>query len=219
MQNNLPKKRKLVSDLLYKFCALIIRFIFRINGGLDVKGRDNIPAEGGVIIASNHISYLDPPLLGAVMPRRATFMARKGLFNIFLLGWFIKHYAFPVDRKKTLPSTIKEAVKRVKNGELLIMFPEGRRSETGNLLEGKRGIGMVVCLSNAAVVPTLITGSNKVLPVGAKWLKRAKISIIFGKPLYPSALYGKGDCLHEDMSQKIMHKIGELKKLYADNNG
>ncbi len=219
LQNNSPRKTKSVSGLVYKFCALTIRFICHINGGLDVKGRDNIPAEGGVIIASNHISYLDPPLIGAVLPRRATFMARKGLFNIPLLGWFIKHYALSVDREKTLPSTIKEAVKRLKNGELLIMFPEGKRSETGRLLEGKRGIGMIAHLSKAAVVPALIIGSNKALPVGAKWLKRARISIAFDSPIHPSTIYGEGDHLSENITQRIMCAIGELKKHYADNSG
>lgn len=198
---------------------MIIRFILHINGGLDIKGIENVPAEGGVIIASNHISYLDPPLLGAVLPRGATFMARRGLFNIPLLGWFIKHRAFPVDRGKTLPSTMKEAVKRLKNGELLIIFPEGKRSETGKLLEGKRGIGMIAHLSKAAVVPALIIGSNKALPVSAKWLKRARISIAFDSPIYSSTKYGEGNDLYENITQRIMCAIGELKKRYEDNSG
>jgi 1-acyl-sn-glycerol-3-phosphate acyltransferase len=206
-------------NLFYRFCALIIRFILHINGGLDIKGIENVPAEGGVIIASNHISYLDPPLLGAVLPRGATFMARRGLFNIPLLGWFIKHHAFPVDRGKTLPSTMKEAVKRLKSGELLIIFPEGKRSETGKLLEGKRGIGMIAHLSKAAVVPALIIGSNKALPVSAKWLKRARISIAFDSPIYSSTKYGEGNDLYENITQRIMCAIGELKKRYEDNSG
>jgi 1-acyl-sn-glycerol-3-phosphate acyltransferase len=215
----LSKKAKSDRNLFYKLSALIIRLVLRINGGLYIKGEDNTLLEEGIIVASNHISYLDPPLIAAVLPRRATFMARKGLFNIPLLGWFIKHYAFPVDREKTLPSTIKEAVKRLKNGELLVMFPEGRRSETGELLEGKRGIGMIARLSKAAIVPTLIIGSNKALPVGGKWLKRAKISIIFDSPMVLSTVKGEGNNLYEDISQKIMGAIGELKKRYADNSG
>jgi 1-acyl-sn-glycerol-3-phosphate acyltransferase len=216
LQNNLLKKAKSDRNLFYKLSALIIRLVLHINGGLYVKGKDNTLVEGGVIVASNHISYLDPPLIAAVLPRRATFMARKGLFNIPLLGWFISHYAFPVDREKTLPSTIKEAVRRLKNGELLVMFPEGRRSETGEILEGKRGIGMIAHLSKAVVVPVLISGTNKALPVGAKWLKRAKISVIFGDPIDLSTVKGEG---YESISQKIMCVIGELKKLYADNSG
>ncbi len=215
------KKPKPVSNFFYRLLSLIIRLIFCINGGLEVKGRNNIPLKKGAIIASNHISYLDPPLIGAALPRRGTFMARKGLFGIFILGWFIKHYAFPVDREKTQPSTIKDAVRRLKNGELIVMFPEGRRSETGQLLEAKRGIGMVASLSDAPVIPTLIMGSNKVLPIGAKWLRRARISIVFDKPIYYSSTIEEGNRSHldEDITKKIMFAIGKMKKHYADKAG
>lgn len=198
----------------HRLGAMIIRSIFRINGGLEVKGIENIPMEGGVIVASNHISYLDPPLLGAIIPRKATFMARKGLFDIRipLVRWFIHHYAFPVDREKTLPSTIKEALRRLKNGELLVIFPEGRRSETGGLLEGKKGIGLIVSRSRVAVVPTLIQGTDKALPVGGRWLKKAKISVIFDRPLYFS------ENNYELITKKIMTHIGELRKVHADNS-
>ncbi len=216
VQDNFPEKIKSDRNLfymLYKLSALIIRLIFYINGGVEVKGKDNVPAEGGVIIASNHISYLDPPLIGAVLPRRATFMARKGLFSIPLIGWFIKHCALPVDREKPLPSTIKDTVKRLKNGELIVMFPEGRRSETGELIKARRGVGMVTSLSNVPVVPTLVVGTDKALPLGAKWLKRAKISVIFDKPIYCSTIEGiDSRNLHEDISKKIMSAIGEMKK-------
>jgi len=218
VQKNSPEKANLCHNLFYKFVSLIIKFIVYINGGLIVTGRDKIPLNGGVIIASNHVSYLDPPILGAVMPRRAIVMARKGLFNIPLLGLAIKLFAFPVDRERTLPSTIKDSVKRLKNGELLIMFPEGRRSETEKLLEGKRGIGMIAGLSKSPVVPALITGSNKALPFGARWLKRARISVVFGNPVYPGATHEKDKKQYEDITQKIMFAIGELKKHHADNS-
>ena len=151
---------------------------------MTVKGKENIPSEGGVLIAANHISYLDPPIIGAVLPRRGTFMARKGLFKMSILGTIIKPAAFPVDREKPRPSTIKEAVRRLKNNETIIMFPEGSRSETGELMEAKRGIGMIAGMSRVPVIPTLIVGSNKVLPVDAKWLKRAKMTVVFGNQIY-----------------------------------
>jgi 1-acyl-sn-glycerol-3-phosphate acyltransferase len=218
-KERLPWKRKPVSGLFYWLVSFILRLIFRINGGVDIIGRSNIPLKGGVIIASNHISYLDPPLLGAILPRRATFIARRGLFGIPLLGWLIKHAAFPIDREKTHPSTIKEAVRRLRNGELLVMFPEGRRSDTGRLLEGKRGTGMIARLSRASIVPTLIIGSNKALPVDAKWIKRARISVIFDKPVDPSTIYGKGDDLSEVITQRIMSSIKGLEERYADPRG
>ena len=206
----------MLTDLAYRFSTLIIRIIIRINGGFHVEGKDNVPLKGGAIIASNHISYLDPPLIGAALPRRATFMARRGLFSIPLLGWYIKHFTIPVDREKTLPSTIKEAVRRLKNGEAIVLFPEGMRSETGELLKGRRGVGMIAALSGAVIIPTLIMGSNKALPINAMRLRRAKVSVIFGKPMvFPP----EGDDTYENISQQIMYAIGELKKQYANNSG
>lgn len=216
----------MLSLFIYRFCAWIIRFIFRINGGLEIKGRDNIPMEGGAVVASNHISYLDPPLIGAIVPRQATFMARRGLFDIKIpiMRWFIHRYAFPVDREKIFPSTIKEAVRRLKGGELLVIFPEGRRSDTGELLEGKKGVGMIASLSNAPVVPTLVIGTDKALPVGGRWLRRAKVRVIFDKPMDFSTINASGlqnasHNKHEIVTKRIMTVIGELKKNYADNNG
>lgn len=218
MQNNTHKKTIPGNDLFFRFATFTIRLIFRINGGLDVKGTENIPPEGGIIIASNHISYLDPPLIGAVMPRRTSFMARRGLFTIPLISWVVKRYSIPVDREKALPSTIKQAVKRIKNSEIIIIFPEGRRSETGELQEGKQGLGLIAHLSKASIVPAVITGSDKALPFGARWLRRAKISITFGAPLDTSELNGEGDSLYGDITKKTMSKIGELKKHYANNS-
>jgi len=216
-QNNQYKEIRSNRSLIFRVITLFIRCIFRINGGLEVRGIENIPARGGVIVASNHLSYLDPPLIASVLPRRATFMARRGLFNISLLGCFIRHYAFPVDREKTHPSTIKEALRRLKDGEVLAIFPEGQRSETGRLLEGKPGIGMIAKLAKVSIIPTLIIGTDKALPVGAKWLRRAKISVIFGTPLAPVAIEQEG-ISYKGISQKIMDLIGELKKRYADKS-
>ncbi len=209
-------------NFIYKFVALTIRIIFRFNGGLEVIGQENIPIGEGVIIAPNHISYLDPPVIGAILPRNGNFMAKKGLFEVPVLRWIIKGAAFPVDRDNPRPSTIKEAVRRLKKGQIVIMFPEGHRNDTGELMDAKRGIGMVASLSRATVIPTFIKGSDKALPPKAKCLKRAKISVVFGKPIYYTfSKDGKKQRsaeLQEDISNKIMSAIGRLKEEYGNNN-
>jgi 1-acyl-sn-glycerol-3-phosphate acyltransferase len=156
---------------------------FKVFNRLEVIGSENIPEEGGSIVAANHISYLDPPVIGAALKRRATYMAREGLFNVPLLGAIVRSFSFPVRRGRTQPSTIKEAVKRLKQGELIVMFPEGSRSVNGKLLDAKRGVGIIAAISRMPVIPTLIKGTEKVLPVGAKFLRPAKITVIFGKPM------------------------------------
>jgi 1-acyl-sn-glycerol-3-phosphate acyltransferase len=146
-------------------------------------------------------------------------MARQGLFDIPVLGRIIRSAAFPVDREKTRPSTIKETVRRLKGGELIVIFPEGKRSETGRLMEAKRGIGMVAGLSKVPVVPTLIVGADKALPVNARFLKRAKITVIFGKPIYYSSFKkdntDRTHALHEDISSKIMDSLKEMQSSYG----
>jgi len=208
-------------NLFYRLVQLIIRIVLKINGSLKVYGTENVPEKGGVIIASNHISYLDPPLVGAVLPRVATFLARKGLFDVPVLGWMISRSAFPIDRENPKPSSIREAVRRLKKGESIVLFPEGKRSETGDLLEARRGVDVIAKISKAAIVPTLIVGSDKALPLKAKWLKRADISVVFGKPIY-YATPGKSDGLdgkgQDNISSTIMSEIGELKKEFGNRN-
>ncbi len=144
----------------------------------------------------------------------------KELFDIPILGWGISYYSFPVEKGGTRPSVIKETITRLNDGELIVIFPEGQRSVTGELLEAERGIGMLASVSNVPVVPALITGSNKALPFGARWLRRAKILIIFDRPVYP--FIDKGDCskneIYEKTSMKVMSSIGELKKRYGNNS-
>lgn len=201
------------------FVAFTLRSIIRLNGGLEVIGLENIPEQGGALVAANHISYLDPPAIGSAIPRKPTFMARKGLFEIPVLKWFIRHFSFPVDRERPRPSTIKDAVKRLRGGELVLMFPEGRRSDSGELQTAKRGIGMIASLSNVPVIPAIIIGSDRALPPDARWLKRAKISIVFGRPLDFTALKEEtkngGHTLHEAISNAIMSEILGLKQRFA----
>ena len=135
------------------------------------------------MMAVNHVSYLDPPVIGAVSTRRVRFMAREGLFKIPIFKTFIKVFSFPIKRDKPHPSAIKEAVQRLKKGELIVMFPEGSRSVNGDFLEAKRGLSVIAAISRIPIVPTFIKGTEKALPVGAKFLRPAKITVIFGDPL------------------------------------
>jgi 1-acyl-sn-glycerol-3-phosphate acyltransferase len=168
---------------LYYFFRMMIKIFYKMYFRFEVHGHDNIPDEGGVLIAANHLSYLDPPLVGISLKRKASFIAHSGLFNIPLIGKFVESFSFPVDRDKPKPSTIKEAVRRLKKGELVVMFPEGTRSPLGEDITGKRGAASIAGMSRATIIPTLIEGTDKALPIDAKIIRPVKVKITFGKPL------------------------------------
>ncbi len=192
--------------LFYRFVKGLAYVLFRVLFRIEVRGIENLPMEGGIVVASNHVSFLDPPALGAVLPRKANFMARKGLFGIPILGSLIRPFAFPVDRQKTMPSTIKTAIGKLSEGELLVIFPEGRRSHDGRLLEPKKGVGMIVAISKARVMPVFIKGTDKALPVGAGFIRPAKVIIQFGELLDLSSMGN-----HNDISSEIMKAIEALR--------
>lgn len=170
-------------SLAYRIFKIFLYIFFKVFYRLEVFGLENIPREGGFIMAVNHVSYLDPPVIGAVSTRRVRFMAKEGLFKIPFFKLFIKIFSFPIKRDKPHPSSIKEAIQRLKKGELIVMFPEGSRSVDGEFLEAKRGLSVIASISKKPVIPTFIKGTEKALPVGAKFLRPAKITVIFGDPL------------------------------------
>ena len=164
-----------------------------------------------MIVVSNHLSYLDPPVLGAAISKRqATFMARSGLFKIPLIGAFVKTFSFPVDRDNPRPSTIKEAVRRLKNGELIVMFPEGGRSRDGSLLDAKRGVCMIAAMGDAKVIPAFIDGTFRAMSAGAKIIRPSRIRIVFGDPVEIKKT-GAGKDFHEAIGNDIMRAIRNLK--------
>lgn len=195
---------------LYWFFRTLFLIVFKIFFGLKAIDYERVPEKGGVIVAANHASYLDPLIIGTALKRRATFMARRGLFKIPLIGTFVNAFSFPVDRDRPQPSTIKEAVTRLKKGELIVLFPEGGRSTDGSLLDARRGVGMIAAMSMARVVPALIEGADRALPVGAKFIKPAKIRVTFGNPI---EIEGEetGKDFQERIARDIMEAIRSLK--------
>ncbi|MDI6729287.1 MAG: lysophospholipid acyltransferase family protein [Thermodesulfovibrionales bacterium] len=157
--------------------------MFKVFFRLKVYGPGFIPEKGGVIIAANHVSFLDPPLLGVALKRRATFIAKRYLFSVPFIGYIVKLYSIPVDAGRTRPSTIKEAVKRLKMGELIVIFPEGGINLNGSFIDAKRGVGLIAAMSGVPIVPAFIDGTQRALPVGSKFLRPAEIELHFGHPL------------------------------------
>jgi 1-acyl-sn-glycerol-3-phosphate acyltransferase len=198
---------------LYWFFRNTFFIFFKVFNRLGVTGYENVPGTGGVIVAANHASYLDPLVVGAALKRRATYMAKEGLFKIPMIGEFVRSFSFPVRRDRPQPSTIKEAVRRLKNGELIVMFPEGGRSVGGSILDAKRGVAVIAALSRVPVVPALVSGTDASLPVGGRLLRPAKITVTFGKPLE----VGREETDREYQERISKDMMDEIKKLKVES--
>lgn len=170
---------------IYKVFYIIINFIIRIFFKTLYRVKrynfDKIPLEGKLIICSNHISYVDPVIIGANIPRYIYFMAKRELFeNSFLAALVSFFNAFPVNRTASDRSSIRTALKILEDGQMLALFPEGTRSVEGEIKEGKRGAGLLAVLSSAPIVPIAITGANKIIQKPRKRLFFPRIKMIAG---------------------------------------
>ena len=147
-----------------------------------VEGKENVPRKGPLIVVSNHMTYVDPPLLGASVPRRITFMAKQELFDLSLLGLVVRAYgAFPVRRSGVDRVALRRALEVLKKGEVLGMFPEGKRSFSHQLQEAQPGTAFIAARSGAPIVPVGISGSEKVRGIGFI-LRRPSIVVRIGRP-------------------------------------
>ena len=196
----------------------LIRFTAQIYLGwkyyLKVINLQSLPATGGMIIASNHASHLDPPLMGAaVSHRQIYFMARSTLFDNPVFGSFIHHLnAVPIIRGNGPDQDWGFYQKLLKSGNALLIFPEGTRSETGELQRGKSGFGRLVHMSQMPVYPVYIQGSFAAYPKhGQK--KRVPITMIFGPEVDLADLLGQGDekRVLREISERTMAAIAKLK--------
>jgi 1-acyl-sn-glycerol-3-phosphate acyltransferase len=152
--------------------------------GYRVIGAENMIEEGPCIIAANHCSFFDPPLVGAACRRAIHYLARKSLLEWPILGpIFPELNVIPVDRKNADRSALMGAIRVVKNGGAVLIFPEGTRSPDGNLQPAQPGIGMIVAKTGAPVVPVRISGSYEVLNRDMRRPKRGKITATIGAPM------------------------------------
>jgi len=184
------------SFYLSKFLCWLL---FRVVYDLKVTGQEHVPATGPVILAANHLSYLDPPLVGVACPRRVTFLAQAELFHNGLLGAYMRSvHVIPLKRDEGDLSAIRAATIQLALGEAITIFPEGGRQLSGQLGRAKRGVGFLAMKAKAPIVPVLLQGTFQALPPHATWLRPSKIRVAFGAPIPytngspPSARRGDG---------------------------
>jgi len=200
-------------NLFYAFLHIIGIPILKALFRLEVKGRENIPDKGGVILASNHASYLDPIVVATASPRQLYFLAKEDLFKVKFLSWVVRRLnALPVLREKVQIATTRKSIEILKKGEILLLFPEGTRTATGEISEGKRGVGLIAKSTGVPVIPVLIEGSGEALPKDKRWISSHKVWVTFGRPLYPETIKVKGKKkeIYQTTSDRIMEEIRKL---------
>ena len=169
--------------MFYRFAHWVVRAFFAVYFRLEVEGRENVPQHGGAVIAANHASYLDPPAVGAAMPRKLNFMAKEQLFRIPVLASVIKALgAFPVRPASGDRAAIAHALKVLGSGQLMGIFPQGRRADNDDL--ALRGGAVFLALkTNVPLIPVAVLGSDRAWGVGRKFPLPKKIRVKIGKPI------------------------------------
>ena len=171
-------------NFAYRIGRIVCRVFLALFGPAKAYNTENIPDEGPVCIMPNHISYLDPPLTGTFLKRKVYFMAKSELFKVPVLGPMITSFgAFPVKRGTADRRALARAMELMRAGEVVNIFPEGRRSKDGRIGEPNKGSFDLALKCNAKIVPALILGTEKSLSVQNPGLRKSPVKILYGKPL------------------------------------
>lgn len=192
---------------MYSIVRFLLHYFFKITFRCKIFGEENIPINGGAIIASNHVSLFDPPVVGTAITRSVHFMAKEELFAIPIIGWIFKKLkAFPVRRATADRAAIRHAINLLENGEILGLFPEGTRSLTGRLGKPETGLAMIALKSGVPIIPTAVIGTNRVCKNGQLF---PSFIVKFGNPI--AVIKGKADKeTMEDLSNQVMKEISLL---------
>ncbi len=175
-------------DPIYGFSHGIFTLIHQMFFRGDVAGLENLPADGGYIVAANHASLLDPPVVGQFLPRQVSFFARKTLWKPGMAAWWLDAVGtIPVDRDGGMSlDAVRRVLHAVSAGKVVIVFPEGTRSVTGVLQAPKAGVGLIACKAGVPVVPARIFGSFEAFGRAGRLRLGSPVSVAFGRPLQPA---------------------------------
>jgi len=208
-----PAERKL---RVYRFCRLFCWIFLKVWNRLGARGFENVPVEGGCIIAANHASFLDPPVVGCgVIGRRLVrFMARDTLFKKGFANWLLTQFAtVAIARDRGDLAALKTSIRVLKEGGCLGVFPEGTRTRDGELQAAKGGIGFLIAKAGVPVVPAYVDGSFSAYPRGARGIRPSKVRVIYGTPIQPAEInaLGAGRDVYEKAAALVMERIAALR--------
>jgi len=197
---------------IYRAGYTLSKVVAKLGFRLRTYGRENLIEDGPAILASNHASYLDPPLVGVSCRKDVYFLARKSLFERPVVGPILAQLnTVPVDRDRGDVGAIRAMIKLLKSGNRVLVFPEGTRSKDGNLQPARAGVGLLIAKSLAPVVPVRVFGSHAALPRSGG-IRFVPITVVIGKPLF----FTKQDlgtderAAYQVLSDRVMAAIAAL---------
>ena len=205
--------------LSYRIGWSLFRVMYATYFRWRVFGAENVPVNGGVILASNHASFLDPPLVGSGLKRDINYLARESLFRFPGIGALLRSWnSVPVDRDGGGAKGLKTILDRLLNGAGIILFPEGTRTKDGQLQPARSGIGLTVIKSAAPVVPVRVFGTFEAYGRHVKIPKPQRITVKYGKPMNFEKLRAEAkSCdkarlkeIYQQVADEIMAAIAKL---------
>ena len=191
------------------FCLLLLKIFWQMK----VEGFENIPKKGAVIIASNHVSYLDPAVLVASLNRKIYFITKKEVFKNTFVSFILKKLnAFSVDRENVDILAFKKTMNILREEKVLGIFPEGTRSSNGELQELKLGVIKIAMKTGVPILPVGINGTHKIYPRGVIFpiLFKHKIIVKYGVPQYFNKMKSKDKIYQKQELNLLGKKIKEL---------
>lgn len=211
-------------NLSYRIGWIFFRTIYATYFRWRVFGAEQVPLTGGVILASNHASYLDPPLVGSALNRGINYLARESLFRFPGIGALLRSWsAVPVDRDGGGAKGLKTILDRLLAGGGIILFPEGTRTRDGQLQPARSGIGLTVIKSTAPVVPVRVFGTYEAYGRQHRFPRPHRVGVVFGTPMHFEALRKEAQTcekarlkeIYQQVADEIMSAIAKL-ELKAD---
>lgn len=190
------------------FLGPLFRLIFRPTA----EGIDNVPADGPLILCSNHLSFIDSLLIPLMIRRKVVFLGKSDYFDKWYMSWFFKGAGvIPVRREggEAGESSLKTAVRALEQGYAVGIYPEGTRSPDGRLYRGKTGPARMALRARCPIVPVAVYGTDKAMPSGRYVPKPFRVHVKYGKPLDFSRYYGKDDdrFVLRSMTDEIMYEL------------
>ena len=195
------------------------RLLYAVYFRWRVYNPERVPLTGGVVLAANHASFLDPPLVGSGLHRQINYLARASLFNNPLVGWVLRKWsAIPVDRDGGGAAGLKAILERLLDGGAIILFPEGTRTKDGKLQPARSGIGLTVIKSDAVVIPVRTFGTFECYSRNHKFPLPLKVAVKYGNPMEFKVLRAEAKTcskprlkeIYQEIADEIMAAIAKL---------